>query len=68
MVRFIWNNAQSICNGDGTMNRLAILMPAFAACIRCVFGYGPWLEWTPLGGVELDDSGLARAALEQRLA
>ena len=29
--------------------------------------YGPWLERTPLGGVELDDSGLPRAALERRL-
>ena len=35
--------------------------------MRYAFGYGPWLEWTPLGGVELDDSGLPRAALEQRL-
>lgn len=31
------------------------------------FGYGPWLEWTPLGGVELDESGLSRDALERRL-
>ena len=49
------------------MNRLAILMAALAACAQSTFGYGPWLEWTPLGGVELDDSGLARAALGQRL-
>ena len=26
-----------------------------------VFGYGPWLERIPIGGVELDDSGLPRA-------
>lgn len=31
------------------------------------FGYGPWLEWIPLGGVEFDESGLSRAALERRL-
>ena len=40
---------------------------AFVASAQCAFGYGPWLEWTPLGGVALDDSGLPRAALEQRL-
>ena len=48
-------------------NSGVILLAAFAASVRCVFAYGPWLEWTPLGGVELDDSGLPRAALEQRL-
>ena len=45
--------------------RLVIAL-ALLPCVA-VFGYGPWLEWTPLGGVELDDSGLSRAALEQRL-
>ena len=44
-----------------------VLSVTFAVCMRCAFGYGPWLELTPLGGVELDDSGLARAELEQRL-
>ena len=45
----------------------AFLLVALVACVRCAFAYGPWLEWTPLGGVKLDDSGLPRAALEQRL-
>ena len=44
-----------------------ILLATFAASVRCAFAYGPWLEWTPLGGVELDDLGLARAELERRL-
>ena len=42
-------------------------MLAFVVCMRCAFAYGPWLEWTPIGGVELDDSGLSRAELERRL-
>lgn len=50
-----------------TRYMLTILLAASTACVRCAFGYGPWLERTPLGGVELDDSGLPRAALERRL-
>ena len=38
-----------------------------AMLAQVVFGYGPWLELTPLGGVELDDSGLSRAELEKKL-
>ena len=49
------------------MNRLAVLLAAFALCIRPTLGYGPWLEWTPLGGVEINDAGLPRAELERRL-
>ena len=49
------------------MNRSAVLLAAFTLCIRPVLGYGPWLEWTPLGGVEIDDAGLPRAELERRL-
>ena len=45
----------------------AIAILAFVGCMRCAFAYGPWLEWTPIGGVELDDSGLVRAELERRL-
>ena len=48
-------------------NKLTILLAASATCVRCAFGYGPWLEWTPLGGVEIDDAGLPRAELERRL-
>ena len=47
--------------------RCLILLAAFAVGMHCAFAYGPWLEWTPLGGVEIDDTGLSRAALEQRL-
>ena len=53
--------------GDGLKNKLTILLAASATCVRCAFGYGPWLEWTPLGGVEIDDAGLPRAELERRL-
>ena len=49
------------------MNRSAVLLVAFTLCIRPALGYGPWLEWTPLGGVEIDDAGLPRAELERRL-
>ena len=49
------------------MNRSAVLLAAFTLCIRPVLGYGPWLEWTPLGGAEIDDAGLPRAELERRL-
>ena len=49
------------------MNRSAVLLAAFALCIRPTLGYGPWLEWTPLGGVEINDAGLPRAELERRL-
>ena len=49
------------------MNRSAILLAAFTLCIRPALGYGPWLEWTPLGGEEIDDAGLPRAELERRL-
>ena len=44
-----------------------ILLATLAASMRGAFAYGPWLERTPLGGVEIDDTGLPRAALEQRL-
>ena len=50
-----------------TRYMLAILLAAFTLCIRPALGYGPWLEWTPLGGVEIDDAGLPRAELERRL-
>ena len=44
-----------------------VVVLALLPCVAA-FGYGPWLEWTPLGGVELDDvSGLPRAELERRL-
>lgn len=49
------------------LKRHAIIILAFVGCMRFAFGYGPWLEWTPIGGVELDDSGLTRAELERRL-
>ncbi len=44
-----------------------ILLAALAASMRGALAYGPWLERTPLGGVEIDDTGLPRAELEQRL-
>ena len=45
------------------------LLCALAVSVWAVggFGYGPWLERIPIGGVELDDSGLPRAELERRL-
>ena len=43
------------------------LLVALVVMASVVFAYGPWLERTPLGGVEIDDTGLSRAALEQRL-
>lgn len=49
------------------MNRSAIFLAAFALYVCSALGYGPWLEWTPLGGVEIDDAGLPRAELERRL-
>ena len=44
-------------NGDMNYMRKqnVLLLLMFASCMRCVFGYGPWLEWPPLGGVELGD-------------
>ena len=49
------------------MNKSAIFLAAFAVYVCSALGYGPWLEWTPLGGVEIDDAGLPRAELERRL-
>ena len=49
------------------LKRRAIIILVFVSCMRGAFAYGPWLEWTPIGGVELDDSGLTRAELERRL-
>lgn len=49
------------------MNKSAIFLAAFALYVCSALGYGPWLEWTPLGGVEIDDAGLPRAELERRL-
>ena len=49
------------------MNKSAIFLAAFALYACSALGYGPWLEWTPLGGVEIDDAGLPRAELERRL-
>ena len=40
---------------------------AVVVFVNAAFAYGPWLEWTPLGGVESDDAGLPRAELERRL-
>ena len=40
---------------------------AVVVFVNAAFAYGPWLEWTPLGGVEIDDAGLPRAELERRL-
>lgn len=49
------------------MNKSAIFLAAFTLYVCSALGYGPWLEWTPLGGVEIDDAGLPRAELERRL-
>ena len=49
------------------LKRRAIIILVFVSCMRGAFAYGPWLEWTPIGGVELDDSGLTRPELEWRL-
>ena len=44
------------------------MFSAVALLLATVAGaYGPWLDKIPLGGVELDDSGLSRADLETRL-
>ena len=54
------------------MKPQSAVMICFAAAVAVapakLFGYGPWLEWTPVGGVEIDEaSGLPRAELERRL-
>ena len=48
-----------------TKQRLAAVSAFLLSAVA--FAYGPWLEWTPLGGVEIDGTGLPRAELEQRL-
>ena len=41
------------------MNGLAMLASFGAVLLsHVVYAYGPWLEWTPLGGVEINDAGL----------
>ena len=48
--------------------RKRLFLGAVAALwAACAFGYGPWLEEIPIGGVEMDDAGLSRAELERRL-
>lgn len=49
------------------LSRMVIIATVSLLWAVSTFGYGPWLELTPLGGVELDDFGLSRAELEKRL-